>query len=167
MSPLRVPDTGMILGGARPPHIVWRVIIIDNSKKTNGRQGWKGDRPSERSRVQTCEPRIGNRASRPSPRASHHNLTKPIHGSDGWRMQQWGENTKFLHRKIVPPKHLNGREGTESAKVCVSMVEDRSIGPAKHAYRPSMVISAADENPRIQPEKGPRAVFQAGDHEMR
>jgi hypothetical protein len=47
---LCVPGTGMILWGASPLYIVWRVvIIIDHLKSTSRRQGRKGDRPSERS----------------------------------------------------------------------------------------------------------------------
>jgi hypothetical protein len=41
---------GMILWGASPLYIVWRVVITkDHSKSTSRRQGRKGDRASEKS----------------------------------------------------------------------------------------------------------------------
>jgi hypothetical protein len=45
-----VPGMGMILWGASPLYIVWRVvIIIGHLKSTSRRQGRKGDQPPERS----------------------------------------------------------------------------------------------------------------------
>jgi hypothetical protein len=45
---LCVPGMGMILWGASPLYIVWRVVIItDHLKSASRRQGRKGDRASE------------------------------------------------------------------------------------------------------------------------
>ncbi|RLJ22244.1 hypothetical protein DJ031_01350 [bacterium endosymbiont of Escarpia laminata] len=80
---LCVPGMGMILWGGSPLYLVWKEVVWAALKVlADGKGGRATDRLKE-ARVQTCEPTERNCILRPSPRASQHNMTKPIQISGG------------------------------------------------------------------------------------
>jgi hypothetical protein len=71
----------MILWGASPQYIVWRVVIIDHLKSTSRRQGRKGDRASERSpseNLRADEQKLHIKAE-PQGESAQHDESHPDH----------------------------------------------------------------------------------------
>jgi hypothetical protein len=122
---LCVPGIGMILWGKSPLYIVWRVvIIIDHLKSTSRRQGRKGGQASEKS------PSANLRADKQKLyiKAESQGESAPL---DKAHPDLWGRvnaavvqgKIMFLPGEVCQPKRLNGRSGTEPAKVRVNMAE--------------------------------------------
>jgi hypothetical protein len=129
---------GMILWGESPLYIVWRVvIIIDHLKSTSRQQGRKGDQPCERSpsaNLRADEQKLHNKAEPQGESAQHDKAHPDLWGRVNAAVVRPNEVTSalgvqgkimFLPGEICQPKRLNGRGGTESAKVCVNMAEVR------------------------------------------
>ena len=115
---------GMILWGASPLYIVWRVVIINNSEKVlaDGKVR-KGDRPAERSLSANLRANGQKLYIKAEPQGESAQLDEAH--PDLWGMV----NAVVVQGKIMllpgetcQPKRPNGRGGTEPAKVRVNMV---------------------------------------------
>ena len=115
---------GMILWGASPLYIIRKEVILTTLKSTSRGQGWKGDRPSEGSLSAKLRADGQKLHIRLNPRASQHNMTKPVRSI--WGMVNAAvvqRKIMFLPGEICQPKLLNRSGGTEPAKVRVNMAE--------------------------------------------
>ena len=121
---LCVPGMGMILWGASPLYIVWKEVILIALKSTSRRQGRKGDRPSERSpsaKLRADEQKLYIKAEPQGESAQHDEAHPNLWGMVNAVVVQG--KIMFLPGEICQPKRLNGRGGTEPAKVRVNMAE--------------------------------------------
>jgi hypothetical protein len=96
---------------------------MTTSKSTSRRQGWKGDRPSERSlsaNLRAYEQKLYQ--AEPQGESAHHDEAQPDHcGMVNAEVVQ--RKIVFLPGEIYLPKWRNGHGGTEPAKVRVNRVE--------------------------------------------
>jgi hypothetical protein len=120
---LCVPGMGMILWGASPLYIIWKEVTLASSKSTSRGQGRKGDLTSERSlraNLRADEQKLYQ--AEPQGESAQHDEAQPDH----WGMVNAAVvrgKIMFLPGEVCQPKRLNGRGGTEPAKVRVNMAE--------------------------------------------
>ena len=115
---------GMFLWGESPLYIVWEDVILTPAKSTSRRQGRKGDRPSERSlsaNLRADGQKLHIKAEPQGESAQHDEAHPDLWGRVNAAVVQG--RSMFLPGEICQPKRLNGRGGTEPAKVRVNMAE--------------------------------------------